>query len=71
MKNISREDFVIWNYKDRKLIEDSDTVYHYTTIIEMINTFQLSLQDNQELICVAELPLRLQEEISNAIELTK
>jgi hypothetical protein len=37
----------------------------------MINTFQLSLQDNQELICVAELPLRLQEEISNAIELTK
>ena len=71
MKNISREDFVIWNYKDRKLIEDSDTVYHYTTIIEMINTFQLLLQDNQELICVAELPLRLQEEISNAIELTK
>jgi len=71
MKNVRREDFVIWNYKDRKLIEDSDTVYHYTTIIEMINTFQLSLQDNQELICVAELPLRLQEEISNAIELTK
>jgi hypothetical protein len=71
MKNVSREDFVIWNYKDMKLIEDSDIVYHYTTIIEMINTFQLSLQDNQELICVAELPLRLQEEISNAIELTK
>ena len=71
MKNISREDFVIWKRKTKELVEDADTVYHYTTIIELINNFELSLQDDEEIICVAELPLRLQEEISNAIELTK
>ena len=71
MNNISREDFVIWKPKTKELVEDADTVYHYTTIIELINNFDLSLQDDEEIICVAELPLRLQEEINNAIELTK
>jgi hypothetical protein len=71
MKNISREDFVIWKPKTKELVEDADTVYHYTTIIELINNFELSLQDDEEIICVAELPLSLQKEISNAIELTK
>jgi hypothetical protein len=71
MKNISREDFVIWKPITKELVEDADIVYHYTSIIELINTFSLSLQDDEEIICVAELPLRLQEEISNAIELTK
>jgi len=71
MKNISNEDFVIWNYKTKKLIEESDIVYHYTTIIELINNSGIHLQDNEEIICVVALPLILQQEISNAIELTK
>jgi hypothetical protein len=71
LNNISREDFVIWKPKTKELVEDADIVYHYTTIIEMINNFDLSLQDDEEIICVASLPWRLQEEINSAIELTK
>ena len=71
LPNISREDFVIWNYKTKELVEDADIVYHYTTIIEMINGFDLSLQDDEEIKCVAELPLKWQKEINEAIENTK
>ena len=71
MDNISKYDFVIWKPKTKELVEDSDIVYHYTTIIEMINTFSLSLQDDEEIISVAELPMNLQREINNSIERTK
>lgn len=70
MKNISREDYVLWNYKIKKLIEDVDTVYHFTTVVELLNDgFQV--HKDEEFIAVHALPLTLQQEISNAIELTK
>jgi hypothetical protein len=71
MKNISREDYVIWNIEDDIPVEDLDIVYHYTSIIELINDGGLKLQKNEELISVAELSLTWQGLISDAIEKTK
>ena len=71
MKNISREDYVIWNIEDDIPVEDLDIVYHYTSTIELINDGGLKLQKNEELISVAELSLTWQGLISDAIEKTK
>lgn len=71
MKNISKEDFIIWDIKENRPLEGLGIVYHYTTIIELINSFQFSLGVYEEIICVAELPLKWQRKISDAIELSK
>ena len=70
-KNISKFDFAIWNSKTESLVEVADTVYHYTTVVELVNDGGLKLGEDEELISVAELPIRLQKIISEAIELTK
>ena len=67
MKNISREDFIIWNNKTNAPLEDLDTVYHYTTLVELIND-KFMLGDDKEFRCVAELPLSWQRKINEAIE---
>jgi hypothetical protein len=70
MKNISKEDYVLWNYKTKKLIEDVDTVYHFTTVVELLNDgFQV--HKDEEFIAVHALPIPLQKIISDAIENTK
>ena len=71
MKNISKEDYVLWNYKTKELVEDADTVYHYTSIIELLNDGMVLELAKEEFICVTELPLELQRKISEAIEKTK
>jgi hypothetical protein len=72
LENISQEDFVIWKPKTKELIEEADIVYHYTTIIEMINNDkQFLLGSDEEIICVASLPIRLQKVVNEAIERTK
>ena len=68
IRNISKEDFIIWNKVTKQPIEGLDIVYHYTTIVEMINDDCLVLGENVEFICVAELPLSLQKQINQAIE---
>jgi hypothetical protein len=70
MKNISREDYVLWNYKTKKLIEDVDTVYHFTTVVDLLNDgFQV--HKDKEFIAVHALPISLQKIINDAIELNK
>lgn len=71
MKNISREDYIIWDKIKNEPVDKLDVVYHFTTIIELINEFELSLQDGEELRCVAELPIKWQELIDDAIEKAK
>ena len=71
MKNISKEDFILWDIENDKPLENYDTVYHYTTVVEIINTDGFHIQKNIELRCVAELPIKWQKIISDAIELTK
>jgi hypothetical protein len=67
MKNISKFDYILWDTKNDKPIEDLDIVHHYTSVIELIND-GFKLQDGEQFICVAELPYKWQYEINNEIE---
>ena len=71
LNNISKDDYIIWNKSLNEPVDDLDTVYHHTTIVEMLNNYELSLQDDEEFICVASLPLKWQYKINSAIENTK
>lgn len=70
MENISREDFILVNKETQQPIERLDIVYHYSTVIELVNN-GFKLRDNEEFIFVNQLPLALQRQISLAIEATK
>jgi hypothetical protein len=70
MENISREDFILVNKETQQPIERLDIVYHYSTVIELVND-GFKLRDNEEFIFVNQLPLALQRQISLAIEATK
>jgi hypothetical protein len=70
MKNISREDYIIWDSKKECPAEDLQYVYHYTTVIDIEND-RFNLRPNDMWVCVAELPIKWQEKISEAIEKTK
>ena len=70
MENISREDFILVNKETQQPIEPLDIVYHYSTVIELVNN-GFKLKDNEEFIFVNQLPLALQRQISLAIEATK
>lgn len=49
-------------------LEDYDTVYHYTTVVEMVNNGFIVEHEKFEFICVAELSMSWQKVISDAIE---
>jgi len=70
MRNISKEDFVIWNTEKDQPTWGYDTVYHYTTIMEMVNGM-FRLEPYEALICVASLSISEQIKFSEAIEKTK
>ena len=54
--NISEENYIIWDIiKDEPV---DDMLYHHSTLIKMINNFELSLQEGEEIKCVSELPLK-------------
>jgi hypothetical protein len=70
MKNISKEDFILWDNINDEPLEHHGTVYHYTTVVEIINNDGFKLQEGQELRCVASLSKGWQTIISEAIEQT-
>ena len=70
MKNISIEDYVSWDTINNTLFEHPEIVYHYTSVVEMVNN-GYAYREGLELRCVAELSLGWQRIISEAIELTK
>ena len=71
MKNISKEDFILWDTVNDEPLENHDTVYHYTTLVEDYFNDGFKLSEGQELRCVAELSIGWQKIISKAIEETK
>ena len=71
LNNISKDDYIIWDKVLNEPVDDLDTVYHHTTIVEMINDMELSLQDDEEFKCVASLPLKWQYKINMAIQNSK
>ena len=68
MKNISKEDFILWDTVNDEPLEHHDTIYHYTTVVEIINTDGFKLLEGQEIRCVAELSIGWQKIISEAID---
>ena len=68
LNNISKDDYIIWDKVLNEPVDDLDIVYHHTTIVEMINDCELSLQDDEEFKCVASLPLKWQYKINMAIQ---
>lgn len=70
MKNISKEDYIIWDSVSQSPLEDLEVVYHYTTLIDIVND-GFKLREGHSWMCVASLPMSLQKQISEAIEKTK
>jgi hypothetical protein len=68
LNNISKEDYIIWDNEKNEPLEDLDIVYHYTSIVELFNDDNFELKGNEEIRCVAELPLNWQKKINQAIE---
>ena len=68
LNNISKEDYIIWDNEKNEPLEDLDCVYHYTSIVDLFNDDDFDLKGNEEIRCVAELPLKWQKKINQAIE---
>jgi len=68
LNNISNQDYIIWDNDKNQPLEDLDIVYHYTSIVELFNDRNFGLKSNEEIKCVAELPLKWQKKINQAIE---
>jgi hypothetical protein len=72
MNNISTQDYILWNTKQGCPAESLDTVYHHTTLVDLINDgFTFPFKEYEQFINVALLPISWQELISDAIEKTK
>jgi hypothetical protein len=70
MNNISTQDYILWNSKKGCPVESLDTVYHHTTLVDLVND-GFTLKEHEQFINVALLPISWQELISDAIEKTK
>jgi hypothetical protein len=70
MRNISTEDYVIWDSTKGCPVDPLDVVYHYTTLVELVND-GFTLEAYEQFVCVAGLPIVWQEKISQAIQKTK
>jgi len=67
LNNISKEDYIIWDNEKNEPLEDLDIVYHHSSIIELFNDDNFGLKGNEEIRCVAELPIKWQIKINKAI----
>jgi hypothetical protein len=68
LNNISKEDYIIWDNEKNEPLEEWDSVYHYTSIVDLFNDDDFALKGNEEIRRVAELPLKWQKKINQAIE---
>ena len=67
MKNISKEDYIIWSDEKNAPLESLDIVYHYSSVVDLINS-DFKLGENEMFVRVTELPLEWQYKIDKAIE---
>jgi hypothetical protein len=67
LNNISKEDYIIWDNEKNEPSERLDIIYHYTSLVELLND-GLQFGVNEEIRCVAELPLKWQINYNKAIE---
>jgi len=67
LPNILREDYVIWNRKNNCPVESLDIVYHYTTVIELLND-GIQLEKNEMFVSIKSIPLIWQVLYNEQIE---
>ena len=67
LPNILREDYVIWNRKNNCPVESLDIVYHYTTVIELLND-GIQLEKNEMFVSIKSIPLIWQVFYNEQIE---
>lgn len=57
LPNISLEDYVLWDINNNCPREDLDIVYHYTSVIELINDGMQVENDEEKFVCIKSIPL--------------
>ena len=67
MKNISKEDYIIWSDEKNAPLESLDIVYHYTSVVDLMNG-DFKLGENEMFVRVTELPLEWQYEVGYLIK---
>jgi hypothetical protein len=70
LPNILREDFVAWDTKNNCPKESLDIVYHYTSLIQLMND-GMQLEEDEEFVCIKNIPLRWQVLYDAEIERNK
>lgn len=61
-----REDYIIWNTITERPKEKLDIVYHYTSVVELVNN-GFKLGENEIFVCFTDLPIIWQGRIAEAI----
>ena len=67
LKYISKEDYILWNDRMDEPLEGLDTVYHYTSIANLLNQ-DFNLAYDESVIRLTDLPFAWQIKINNAIK---
>jgi len=70
LPNILKEDYVAWDTKNNCPKESLDIVYHYTSLIELMND-GMQLEEDEEFVCIKNIPLRWQVLYDAEIERNK
>jgi hypothetical protein len=70
LPNILKEDFVAWDTKNNCPKESLDIVYHYTSLIKLMND-GMQLEEDEEFVCIKSIPLRWQVLYDAEIERNK
>ena len=64
---LSALDYILFDVVQNKPIENLDTIYHYTSVIEAVNN-GLKLEKNEMFISLTELPIELQNKIIETLK---
>ena len=67
-KKLSALDYILFDVVKKEPIEKLDIVYHYTSVIELINN-GFKLEKNEMFVPVTELPVKIQKRIIETIKL--
>lgn len=70
LPNILKEDFVAWDTKNNCPKESLDIIYHYTSLIGLMND-GMQLEADEEFVCIKSIPLRWQVLYDAEIERNK
>ena len=62
-------DYVIVDSQTKKPLEGYDIIYHYTSVIEVLN--EKLINDGYEFMCMTELPKEEKEQFKQAIKETE